>query len=503
MRHKRYFIISVTISIFILLQITSRLRHDGVFNIHKVDEWIHPGTKNESINACGENLDWLKSYQLFYPIKYASRVISVAPSLNSTRPSLTYTDEPLFHEFTSLDLEKAKKPSTQECLPPLRVEVKQHDSSKVEASNIIFGLQTTIARLKDTVKHLNRWLPNTNARLYAIVIENEETQAHDSEMAKLQQEFHNLHMNVTLMHPVRADDSFAQRYFSLISIMYEARDSNTEWITCIDDDTFFPSMYDLKAMLANYDAKKPYYIGSLSEDWWAVKHYGLMAFGGAGIFLSLPIAEILHENRESCGHNLRTTAGDITVMDCIYKFSTTKLTHIPALHQVDIHGDVSGFYESGRDMLSLHHWKEGSAGYKLEMEKMHLVTSICDSCFLQRWQFSNDLLLTNGFSITTYPQGHIANYKNSKPVGLGVKKINLGAIESTWNDDLDVLHSLAPTRDKLSSDSKKTYRLLDSFQTHENNEIPIVRQIYFLEGEKKENGRREGDSIISLIWRKQ
>ncbi|RKF58045.1 glycosyltransferase family 31 [Erysiphe neolycopersici] len=501
MRHLRYFIISATLSIIILLHFSSRLQQNGIYNFHEVDEWIHSSTKNKSINSCGENLDWLKSYQLFYPIKYVSRVISVAPSFNSTRPSLTYIDASLFNEFAIIDLEKASLLSAQKCLPPLRVEVTQHDSSKVEASNIIFGLQTTIARLRDTVKHLNRWLPNTDARLYAIVIENEETRADDNEMAKLQQEFHDLHMNVTLMHPVRADDSFAQRYFSLVSVMYEARDANTEWITCIDDDTFFPSMYDLRAMLKNYDAKKPFYIGSLSEDWWAVKQYGFMAFGGAGIFLSLSLAEILYKNRESCGHNLRTTAGDITVMDCIYKFSTTKLTHIPALHQVDIHGDVSGFYESGRDMLSLHHWKEGSAGYKLEMEKMHLVTSICDSCFLQRWQFSNDLLLTNGFSITTYPQGHISNHENSTPAGLGVEKINLDDVESTWNDNLDVLHSLAPTRDKLSDESKKTYRLLDSFQTHDGNNIPVVRQIYFLKGEEKDNGRREGDSIISLIWR--
>ncbi|POS83052.1 hypothetical protein EPUL_005504 [Erysiphe pulchra] len=503
MRHKRYFIISATLTIIILLHLTTRFRQNGIYSFHEVDEWILQSTKNESINGCEENLDWLKSYQLSYPIKYVSRIISVVPSFNSTRPSLTYADAPLFPEFSTVDLEKAKKLSTQKCLPPLRVEVTQHDSSNVEASNIIFGLQTTMARLKDTVKHLNRWLPNTDARLYAIVIENEGTRADNNEMAKLQQEFHDLHMNVTLMHPVRADDNFAQRYFSLVSIMYEARDAKTEWITCIDDDTFFPSLYDLKAMLATYDAKKPFYIGSLSEDWWAVKHYGFMAFGGAGIFLSLPIAEIIYKNRQSCGHNLRTTAGDITVMDCIYKFSTTKLTHIPALHQVDIHGDVSGFYESGRDILSLHHWKEGSAGYKLEMEKMHLVTSICDTCFLQRWQFSNDLLLTNGFSITVYPQGHLAHQENSIPVSLGVRKINLNAVESTWNDNLDVLHSLAPTRERLSGDSKKTYRLLDSFLIHDDNDKPLVRQIYFLRGEEKENGRREGDSIISLIWRRQ
>lgn len=501
MRHKRYLIISATLSIITFLTFIARYRPNRIYRLNEVDKLIRPSSKNESINECGNNLDWLRSYHLSYPIKYASRVINVAPSFNSTRPSLTYIDAPLFADFTILNLENLNSLSIQSCLPPLSVEVIQYGSPKVKASNIIFGLQTTIKRLTETVKHLARWLPHTDARLYAIVKEDEETQASDHEITKLQQEFHDLHMNVILMHPVRADDSFAQRYFSLISVMYEARDNDTQWITCIDDDTFFPSIHDLQAMLANYDPKKQYYIGSLSEDWWAVKHYGLMAFGGAGIFLSLPMAEIIYKNRDSCGQNLRTTAGDITVMDCIYKFSTTKLTNVPALHQVDIHGDVSGLYESGREILSLHHWKEGSAGHKLEIEKMHLINSLCDSCFLQRWQFSSDLLLTNGFSITTYPHGHIANQENSGHVNLDVKKVSLDDVESTWNDDLDVLHSLAPTRQKMSSDSKKTYRLLDSVLIQDNNKRLAVHQIYILKGEENDH-EIQGDSIMSLIWRR-
>jgi hypothetical protein len=377
----------------------------------------------------------------------------------------------------------------------------------VDASNMIFGLQTTMNRLKDTVKHLARWLPHTGARLYAIVIENEETPANDEAMKALEKQFADLGINAHVIHPVRQTDSFAQRYFSLASVMYQARDEKTQWVTLIDDDTFFPSMLDLQNMLKEHDCKKPQYIGSLSEDWWAVNHYGLMGFGGAGIMLSLPMGKIIHEHNDDCKENLRTTAGDISIMDCVYRFSSTKLTHIPSLHQVDMHGDLSGFYESGREMLSLHHWKEGSAaGYKLEMEKMHLVADICGSCFLQRWQFPNELLLSNGFSITSYPKGHLTGQKPGGLLGTGIQAgasaepVNLENLEHTWGDDINVLHSLAPVRDKMDETTKIGYKLLDS--THVDGAevgVPgeqVVRQVYF-----KEGGEGEKDTVMVLNWR--
>lgn len=210
------------------------------------------------------------------------------------------------------------------------------------------------------------------------------------------------------------------------------------------------------------------------------------------------MAKIIDEHNDECKGSPRTTAGDITVMDCIYRFSTTKLTHIPGLHQIDMHGDLSGFYESGREMLSLHHWKEGSAaGYKLEMEKMHLVADICDSCFLQRWQFSKDIVLSNGYSICEYPQGHISRKKGWGP---GVKPIDLGEVEYTWSEEIDVLHSMAPTRERMGEESKKSYKLLDS--VHIDAGDVAVRQVYFREGVNREGQSREMDTVMVLNWRR-
>ncbi|KAG4429669.1 hypothetical protein IFR05_014840 [Cadophora sp. M221] len=460
------------------------------------DNWIRPSTTDSAsyieIYACTDQLGWLEPYQFSYPIRYVSRDIIAIPSAKSERPSLSIVDEPLFEDFTTIDLARSTTVNIPKCLPPVHLEVPSTNLPKVDASNMIFGLQTTMGRLRDTVKHMARWLPHTNARLFAIVIDTEETAADNKEMAKLEKEFHDKGMNISIIHPVRPNDSFAQRYFSLVNVMYGARNDKTEWVVLIDDDTFFPSMHDLQTLLSKYDSRKEQYIGSLSEDWWAVNHYGLMGFGGAGIMVSLPLAKILDDHTDECKENLRTTAGDITVMDCIYRFSSTKLTHIPGLHQVDMHGDLSGFYESGRDMVTLHHWK---SGFKLEIEKMHLVADICDSCFLQRWQFGKDTILSNGFSISHYPSGHLSGQKPGGLLGGNVQKIDLQEMERTWGADMNVLHSLAPARDKMGEADKVAYKLLDSVKVDENGG-GVVRQVYFREG-----GGRDMDTVMVLNWR--
>jgi hypothetical protein len=507
---RRIFLLVVFATIFTFIFFAARplpyyLNDDA--SLRTTLDRLHSGSttpKGPKPSSCIEHLGWLEPYQFTSPIQYVSRDIIARPRADGQRPSLTVVDQPLFESFATVNLAESQTLRSDRCLPPLELEVPQGSMMPVDASNMIFGLQTTIGRLRDTAKHLARWLPHTGARLYAIVIDirdNHEARADNNEMRILEKQMRNQGININILHPVVASDTFAQRYVSLVNVMYRARDDKTQWIVTIDDDTFFPSMFNLQKMLEQHDWQKPHYIGSLSEDWWSVNHYGLMAFGGAGVMLSLPMAKIIDEHIAECKTNLRTTAGDVSIMDCVYRFSPTKLTHVPSLHQVDMHGDLSGFYESGREILSLHHWKEGSAaGYKLEMEKMHLVADICDSCFLQRWQFQHDLVLSNGFSIAAYPEGHLSG-KRPGTIGGTVDKLDLDLMEETWADEINVLHSLAPTRERLSEEQKVDYKLLDSMSV-DGSEVgapgeKVIRQIYF-----KEGGEGEGrDTVMVLNWR--
>jgi hypothetical protein len=175
--------------------------------------WLRKGGPEEDPTPkptpCVEHLGWLDQYQFNYPIQYVSRKIITSTSPTHDRPSLSIQEYPLFDESTAIELAESATVKIEKCLPPLELDVPHGRLRPADASNLVFGLQTTMSRLKDTVKHLARWLPHTGARLYAIVIENEETPADDREMEKVQKKFKEAGMNVHLIHPVREDHTFA------------------------------------------------------------------------------------------------------------------------------------------------------------------------------------------------------------------------------------------------------------------------------------------------------
>ena len=451
------------------------------------------------IDACPDQLDWLIGLNLTYPIRYAYRDIIVNPTSALERVSITKLDSSLFPSFQTIDLSQDGKVPLQHCEKPYTLNVPALVKDSGDASHIIFGISTTLKRLGDSVPSLLRWLPHTNAKLFVIVIESEQivesegvervdaVAVNPQQKAELQARMRGLGMDVTLVEPLELQDSFSIKYFSLIEIMYSNRNDRTKWISLLDDDTFFPSMPALVAMLAKYDITQEHYIGALSEIWWAVAHYGMMGFGGAGIFLSIPLAEIMNKNYRKCIEASHTTAGDIRIMECIYLLTETKLTYERDLHQMDVHADLSGVFESGHMPLSLHHWKAGGAslnGYNLPM--MHLVADICGDCFLQRWQFSSEMVLTNGYSIAFYPKGEL---KGTDMERMEVTWDEVPPVETSFNRGAD--HSLGPTRRKMILEQEKIqYVLIDSAVAE-----GVVRQSYLHPG-------MDGDidSLLELFW---
>lgn len=447
---------------------------------HKAFDKAAGDTNGSTVNTISSE-EWFRSQNLKYPFRYSYRAITTRPAPGLRRHALTKLNATLFDNLATVNsIEDISDVDTQS----LFLEVPTQEKGPVNASHLSFGIQTTISRLENSVPQLVRWLANTNAKLSVVLLEAETIPVHVSQMVRLETRMRNQGIDVTLS-PAHSGDTFPQRYFSLVNIMYQQRSPQTQWVSLIDDDTFFPSMPALLAMLDKYDAREQHYVGSLSEDWWAVSHYGLMGFGGAGIFLSLPLAEVLAVHTDTCKDNLRSSAGDITVMDCIYTYTSTKLTPVGELHQHDIQGDPSGLYESGRRHLSLHHWKAGSVmGKALPMTAMHLVTDVCGDCFLQRWQFANDTVLSNGFSIGTYPKGHVKNGTQNS--------VNMDHMEETWNNNMDVRNSLGPTRPRLTLEDEKIQYIFLNATIVDGG----VRQLYFHKGIDE-----DPDTVLDLFWR--
>jgi len=269
---------------------------------------------------------------------------------------------------------------------------------------------------------------------------------------------------------------FAISYFTQVQNLYEARNTKTQWICLIDDDTFFPSLGDLVAHLHNHDPSTPKIIAPMSDDFAQIQKHGLMPFGGGGIFISLPLAaklsapEVFNECLKS-----GKIEGDQILNECINKHTSIRPIFDVNLHQLDLHGDVSGFFESGRKSLSLHHWR---SWFEVDMPSVALVSEICgDACLLQRWLFGDDMVLSNGFSVVRY---------------VGGVRFDLEEMEKTWDEDAErFLHSLGPLRQKLSDDEKIAYKMERVVRLVDGS----IRQTYVHRA--PEGGM---DEVLELFW---
>ncbi|KAA1112829.1 hypothetical protein PGT21_012135 [Puccinia graminis f. sp. tritici] len=137
------------------------------------------------------------------------------------------------------------------------------------------------------------------------------------------------------------------RYMKLVKHMWlEAikRESEghhrTDWFTLADDDTFFLSLDSLNRVLSKYNPLEPHLIGASSESRKANSHFGRIAFGGAGIFLSRGLIQKMNAPGafEGCfeefGHEF---GGDAMVTKCALKLtSNATFKAEPTLHQLDI-----------------------------------------------------------------------------------------------------------------------------------------------------------------------
>ncbi|KAL8963816.1 MAG: hypothetical protein Q9183_004932 [Haloplaca sp. 2 TL-2023] len=446
------------------------------------------GQEAENVTShCGKGIEWLDKLDVPYPISYAQRDIVVRPSAGAKRMSLTKVKGPLFPQEKDILVTQESHLALRDCQQPLVLEVPDTPLEPVDASRMHFGIATTLDRLKDSTPTIARWLTHTRAKLFVVIVAPEKPPAATSkQIAEWEKEMRERGMDVTLMSPIKKYQSYTENYFSLAKIMYTHRTKEASWFVLMDDDTFYPSMRALLAMLDKYDPDQQYWIGAVSDQWWSVARFGMMAFGGAGIFLSRGLAAVIDEVYEDCTKTIHKAAGgDERVMRCVTMNTETKLTNEPALHQMDVFGDLSGIYESGRFPLSLHHWKGG----EYQVDKMSLASDICGDCVLQRWQFGDDTVLTNGFSIARYPNGKKAN------------GLNFFKAEETWNAHTveasvnpGTMHSLEPVRPRLELDKDKIqYRLLESAVVDGG-----IRQAYI---HRAKEG--EGSTVLVLYWKRE
>ncbi|KAF7593053.1 hypothetical protein BBP40_012070 [Aspergillus hancockii] len=431
-----------------------------------IDPVPNAGSPPLSFNnsTCLVDLDLLRTYASNSSAEYARLEIAVARTSNFTNFSSSLDIPAPAYQIVRLDTESHIEPLPEEKCSKSVIIHAPVAASPPDASHMIFGVATTTKRLYDSLDAFAHWAGGTNAHIVAVV---------DDENSATQSEKRAKELDIRLTI-IQNSEEWLDRYFTLVRILNERKDDSTKWIVLIDDDTFFPSMRNLVDRMAAYDPTEPQYIGALTEDLSQMYYGGHMAYGGAGIFLSVPLVQQLNVVFNECYDYKHS--GDRMIAQCIYHHTTTKLKWERGLYQLDLRGDASGFYESGRPLpLSLHHWK---SWFHADMVSLGKVAAICgEPCLLRRWHLSDDWYLINGFSVVKY----------SMPFP------DSTAMEQTWDDSKykgqdPFEYSLGPLRRK--DEGKVSFRLKEAIQ-----EADRVRQIYVHKPAPEKTAQ-----VIEVVW---
>lgn len=408
-------------------------------------------------------------------VRYTRSCIKPVFSAKVDRDEVVNISEPIFKGATELDLLDCWDIQLPRC-SPVKLTV-PNPYTKGNYAHLIFGIATSYERLNDSIPAFTHWLSGTRSKLIASVTDFQEKNR--TEMGYLQDEFKAAGIDAVMVKPLNPEFKTSQNHFGVLKDMVEYSGPETQWFAFLDDDTFFPNLKPLSDALAKLDHTKDAYVGTLSEDFSSVRNWGYMAFGGAGAYLSAPLAVKLAEKVFECIEESSFAEGDIIIRECVYTKSKAKLTIMPGLYQQDIEGDASGFFEAGLKPINLHHWKSWFEAPVIAMAK---AADFCGDCFLQRWRFGNDTVLSNGYSIAAYRDG--------------LENVDLTTLEGTFdkfNEDFDF--SIGPLRKPYSKKRKKSYKLLDAEITRRGD----LRQLYVWKGNETLG---ELDEVVEMIWQK-
>jgi protein tyrosine phosphatase (PTP) superfamily phosphohydrolase (DUF442 family) len=174
--------------------------------------------------------------------------------LNDKLPDFIYIDmEKPQEEIAELLEDVSNRCEINMTFPPVR--------KKPDASHMIFGVATTLERLKASVDTFAHWAGGTGATMVARCEPDEKISIDEIELKARAAGF-NLSVQIQ-------NASWDDRYFELTQVLFEEHGPKVQWAVVMDDDTFFPSMPKLVEYLGKFDATKPHYIGGISEDYWA------------------------------------------------------------------------------------------------------------------------------------------------------------------------------------------------------------------------------------------
>nr|POE58650.1 hypothetical protein CFP56_68325 [Quercus suber] len=362
---------------------------------------------------------------------------------------------------------------------------------KLDTTPLMLGVATTLERIKNSLPNFSRWLSHTGSSLLVLLVD-------QSDLSRVAGDVEEVVTSAALMGMIlefepytgNANDTEGLKNFALALALHENIKPYTKWFGLIDDDTFFVCLRRAYEAIGAYDHSLPWYLGALTEGHTRLKQEGWKAWGGAGFFVSPPLMSILAAHSADC-RALDQGFGDLLWRDCILASTspTVALTELKGLHQIDMWGDVSGFYESGLDpLLTIHHWK---SWHFHPIPNAHIVSDVAGpDTFLQRYSFTDGFILTNGFSVAQYPAGMpdlaLAELTMVEDIGI-----------TTVPDKLEFHRSMGRMRPALELGEEKLQWL---FKHSFDDGLGTVRQFYVKAAHP--NAVDALDSVIEIDWKR-
>lgn len=445
-------------------------------------------------------------YELGDTFQYLRRYVKINRQPVARKSITKLTQQFLPHAFTTVDLQHPSNYGDEKCIEPLEVPVPESPYPATgNLSDFMFGVSTTFKRFSsDKTSPVNEWTywltdgkGNSNGGKLVLLL----LDATEDQILHAKTILHHAGIDVDVFH---SDSSMemAVRYLTLIPTLYNHPERQSKkWLVSCDDDTFFPSVHALTKKFEAYDPSEMLYIGTLSEDVNNVDRHGSQAFGGAGVFLSVPLAEQITKDYETCKTDEKIhesnsgwgPQGDILLRKCIYENTDVRLSILRGLYQLDLYGDPSGFYESGIKPISLHHFKGGGWHSALPWEYTKIAHICGEDCTLQRFQTSDNFIISTGFSVAQYPQGINFNLAQMERTFAAAPQ------DKGWNLD----YVFDPQRPSLLKTGRKISWDLQEARVNEDN---TVSQVYVRKANDWRWVDRNGepmsqiDGIIELVW---
>ncbi|KAK6071897.1 hypothetical protein SCUP515_07681 [Seiridium cupressi] len=465
---------------------------------------------SDHVMDCSVNTDHMnelmETYDLQDGFEYLKRYVKINREPIPRKSITKLNQEFLPTGFKSINSNYPNNYGQETCLEPLQVPVSQSPYPATgNLTDFMFGVSTTFKRFNSSktspVDEWTYWLTDNNGnsnggKLVLLLLDASEEQILEAKTVLDQRG-----IDVDVYHSDSRME-MAVRYLTLVPTLYNHPERpNKKWLVTCDDDTFFPSVHALTKKFEQYDSEAMLYIGTLSEDVNNVDRHGSQAFGGAGVFLSVPLAEQVTNDYDTCKTDEKIREansgwgpqGDILLRKCIYENTDVRLSVMRGLYQLDLYGDPSGFYESGIKPISLHHFKGG--GWHSAMPWQYTkIAHICgEDCTLQRFQTADDFIISTSFSVAQYPEGIKFNTAQMERTFAAAPQ------DKGWNLD----YVFDPQRPSLLKSGRKISWDLQDAQVNDDN---TVSQIYVRKADDwrwvdpSGNPMSKNDGVIELIW---